>query len=136
MRLLTGLAAAILLTGCQPSREDRLLACMQEADDMEIAHLCRLTFDDRFIEQLAKETAEKARLAEERRAKEEARLAEKWRGWEEKCDTLLDGPDSNFADWMQCTTWGTSEERTTQPTIEPPPAATATGSGQNTKLRK
>ena len=48
----------------EPSWEDRLLACLQEATDGHIAVVCRHAFDDRFIAQLAEEEREKERLAE------------------------------------------------------------------------
>lgn len=55
--------AFLLSAGCrETSREQKLLACLQEADDGAIAALCRESFDDRMLAKRA-ETAERKRLA-------------------------------------------------------------------------
>ena len=49
------LAILVTLPGCEKSREQKLLECLQEADDRWIAEACRRSFDDNYIATLRKE---------------------------------------------------------------------------------
>ena len=47
MRVAIPLFLVVLLAGCESSREQKLLECLQEARNYDIAALCRESFDDR-----------------------------------------------------------------------------------------
>lgn len=55
----------VLLVGCEPSQEDRLLECMKNARDKWVAQMCRYTFEEQYVQAAKLEALRKEVAAHE-----------------------------------------------------------------------